>query len=567
MLSFFRRGGTGQTVVMAVVGLVIVVFVLEFRAGRTVARGNVKMDCAVEVGGDCISTKEFWAAYGMIVPPYAEKEQLKRLQLFSRTIDGLIERDLLLREADRLGISVGDDVVEKQLTQGVARISLPAAEAPTLGYMLGLCQRVPMERACVPGTEGVRLLPVKSSKTGQFDYKIYERAVRNTTNRSPREFKEMQRRELTATRMRDLIQARVPLSESEAFIQYEQLRSTASAEVVPVSRDWFVRFVIDASDDAVATWALGHKDPIDEAWKSAKGDWTPGCRLVSETKVSFDASTSDEDKVTLRSRIEKAERAVKEGMPFERAVRQFGDAAGATSDSSPHCLADSAPQELRQTVEALPTDGVSAIIETSEGFELVKSHGLLEETALEETGRRAVARRLFLQARAGELAASFGRDLAAQVRAGTPLADAATALARAALGLKGEKTDPASAAALDDPGRPKPESVGPFNVHSNPIPNAMLGQSPAAKAFTMKPGEIDVFTTSDGVAVMQLTSVDRATRASFDAEKAMIMPRLRQLKAREALTEYVARLRKKAQAVIKISDSLLAMDKKNQESQ
>ncbi|MBN1612519.1 MAG: SurA N-terminal domain-containing protein [Polyangiaceae bacterium] len=566
MLSFFRRGGTGQAVVMAVVGLVIVVFVLEFRAGRTVARGNVKTDCAVEVGGDCISTKEFWAAYGMVIPQYAEKEQLKRYQLVRRVIDGLIERDLLLREADRLGISVGDEVVEKQLSQGVARVSLPVAEAPMLGYMLGLCQRAPMERACIPGTEGVRLLRVKNSKTGQFEYKIYEREVRNVTNRSPREFKEMQRREATATRMRDLIRARVPLSEAEAFIQYEQLRSTASAEVVAVSRDWFARYVIDASDDAVATWALGHKDRIDEAWKSAKAEWTSGCRLVSAIEVAFDASTGDEDKVALRDKIEKAKQAVKDGMPFEQAVRQYGDASGAARDSSPHCLADSAPQELRQTVESLPTDGVSPIIETSEGFELVKSHGILDEKSLEETGRRAVTRRLFIQAQAGELAAGFGRDLAAQVRAGTPLASATTALARAALGLKGERGEPA-VPGLDDPGRPKPESVGPFNVHSNPIPNAMLGQTPAARAFTMKPGEIEVFTTGDGVAVMQLSSVDRVTRASFDTEKAMIMPRLRYAKAHEALTEYVARLRKKAQAGIKISEGLLAMDKKTQESQ
>jgi hypothetical protein len=180
--------------------------------------------------------------------------------------------------------------------------------------------------------------------------------------------------------------------------------------------------------------------------------------------------------------------------------------------------------------------------------------------------KRRVARRLFIQARAGELAAGFGTDLAAQVRAGTPLADAATALARAALGLKGDK-DGRSVAALDDPGRPKPESVGPFNVHTSPIPDAMLGQAPAARAFTMKPGEVELFTTSNGVAVMQLTSVDRVTRASFDTEKAVVMPRLRQAKAHEALTGYVWRLRKKAQAGIKISEGLLAMDKKNQESQ
>jgi peptidyl-prolyl cis-trans isomerase D len=566
MLSFFRRGGTGQTVVMAVVGLVIVVFVLEFRAGRTVARGNVKTDCAVEVGADCISTKEFWAAYGLVVPPYAEKAQLKRLQLFRRVIDGLIERDLLLREADRLGISVGDEVVEKQLTQGVARVSLPVVEAPMLGYMLGLCQRVPMERACIPGTVGVRLLPVKSSKTGLFDYKIYERTVRNTTNRSPREFKEMQRRELTATRMRDLIQARVPLSEDEAFIQYKELRSSALAEVVPIRRAWFTRYVIEASNDAVATWALAHKDVVDEAWKSAKAEWTPGCRLVSEIRVPFDASTSDEDKVTLRGRLEKAAQALKDGMPFERAARQFGDASGAAADSGPHCLPDSAPQELRQAVEALAPNGVSSVIETPDGFELLQSHGALDEQTLEETGRRAVARRLFIQARAGELAAGFGRDLAAQVRSGTALADAVTALVRTALGQKGDP-EGRPIAALDDPDRPKPESAGPFNVHGTPIPNAMPGQNPAARAFTMKPGEVEVFTTGDGVAVMQLTSVDRVTRASFDSEKAMVMPRLRQLKAHEALTEYVARLRNKVQAGIKISEGLLAMDKKTQESQ
>lgn len=566
MLSFFRRGGAGQAVVMAVVFLVIVVFVLEFRAGRNVARGNVATDCAVEMGGDCISTKEFWAAYGMVVPPYAEKEQLRRLELYKRVIDGLIERDLLLQEADRLGISASDAVVEKQLTQGIARVSLPVADAPMLGYMLGLCQRAPMERACVPGTEGVRLLPVKNTKTGKFDYKIYERAVRNTTNRSPREFKEMQRREISAARMRELIQARVPLSENEAFIQFEPMRSNASAQVVSVHRDWFARYVIDASDEAVDTWALGHKDPIDEAWKSAKSEWKAGCRLVSEIKVAFDATTSDEDKVMLRGKLEKAERAIKDGMPFERVARQFSDGSATAVNSSPHCLAESAPQELLQAVEALRPQGVSPIVETPEGFALLESHGLLDEKVLEETGRRAVARRSFVQERAERLATHFGKDLADQVRAGTPLADVTSALARAALGIKADVAEE-SVPAMEDPGRPKPESAGPFNVHGSPIPNAMPGQAPAAKAFTMKPGAVEVFTTSDGVAVMQLTSVDRATRESFETEKAMLMPRLRQVKAYEALTEYVGRLRKKAESRIKISDALLAMDKKSQDAQ
>ena len=55
----------------------------------------------------------------------------------------------------------------------------------------------------------MRLLQVKRTADEPYDYKLYERQIRLMANRGPKEFKEMQERELLAARMRDIVRSRV----------------------------------------------------------------------------------------------------------------------------------------------------------------------------------------------------------------------------------------------------------------------------------------------------------------------------------------------------------------------
>src|SRR5690606_23775235 len=192
MLSFFRRGGVAQVLIAGIVFAIIIVFVLEFRAGRGPG-ASLTQECAVEVRGDCVSRKDFFASYGLIVPQGMPSKRIRAMGLRKHILEGLAQRELLVQEAERLGISISEQEIDDELAKGRAHVSLPAEDAGWLAYSLQLTE------------DWARLLPVTDPRDKQFDYKLYERMVRNVTNRSPREFKEMQKRELIAARMRDLV--------------------------------------------------------------------------------------------------------------------------------------------------------------------------------------------------------------------------------------------------------------------------------------------------------------------------------------------------------------------------
>ena len=54
MLSIFRGGGVSQVIVGGIAFSIILVFALEFRAGRNGPTASLKKECAVEIKGACI---------------------------------------------------------------------------------------------------------------------------------------------------------------------------------------------------------------------------------------------------------------------------------------------------------------------------------------------------------------------------------------------------------------------------------------------------------------------------------------------------------------------------------
>ena len=260
MLSIFRGGAFAQILKAGIAATIVLVFALEFRPGRNGSSGSLKLECAVELKGECVDPKEYYASFGLVMPRGVDPRAAKSLSLHKKTLDGLVERELLVAEAKRVGIDVSPDDAEKELVNGRAHISLPALEADSLSYQLGLCRRAEDGRGCEPGTDtGVRELRVKRTADEPFDYAVYEREIRMLTNRGPKEFKIMQQRELVAARMRDLIRSPVRVSEAEAFAIFEQERSTAVIRSVLLDRKWFEKFTVDQSDAAIDKWAFENK--------------------------------------------------------------------------------------------------------------------------------------------------------------------------------------------------------------------------------------------------------------------------------------------------------------------
>jgi len=568
MLTFFRRGGVAQVVVGAIVVAIIIVFAVEFRPGRGAA-ARLAQECAVKVYDVCIDQKDHQAAYGLIIPYGMSAKAVKQVGLRRHVLDGLVERELLSAEAERLGIGISEQELDDELASGRFRVSLPVAQS-TLSRQLLLCKVDPASDQCEPGSEMVRYVPdVKSVESGTFDYKKYERLVRNLANRGPREFKEMQERELVAARMRDIVRSRVRVSVSEAFMHFERERSKATVRTVLVKRDWFAKYVVDSSAAAAEKWALDNKQQVDSAWDDEKTKFSADCPLVSEIVQSFKPDTTDEEKATLRTKIDEAYERIKQGAAFENVARELSDGSTATSGGSLGCLNESygaGALELLQALNQLKLNGISGVVETSRGFHIIKFHGKLEPQQVEKTGRHAIAKRLAVRFKADELAREFATKLIERVQAGAKLEQAARELSReyltrgpATSAGAGTKKDVEPTALRDDL-RPRLEISAPFTMLTSPIPGALPSEAPASKAFALeKPDAVHPapIVTDDGFVVMQLKEKDLVKREHFDKDRAQIMRGMQELKATDALVRYVAGLRKAASDKIKVDARLM----------
>jgi peptidyl-prolyl cis-trans isomerase D len=433
MLSFFRSGGVGSVVVAGVAFAIILVFALELRTGQSGPTGKLERECAVSFDGYCVDTKEYYAAHGMLVPRGIEPKMAKQLALNKKVLDGLVERELLVAEANKLGLRVGEDALEVDLMNGRVRASLPAEALPDLAFRLGLCPSTSAGYGCAPGADyPVRQLQVKRTEGEPFDYKLYERQVRLMTNRGPKEFKEMQERELLAARMRDIVRSRVRIPDTEAFLLFERDRSKVVIRSVTLKRDWFAKHAVQLNDDAVSKWSLSNQQQVDSDWEAKKADWAAGCSLVSEIFVELPPGALDDEKQPVKQKAEQARERVLKGESFAAVARELSQGPSAIQGGDLGCIGSGygiGADELKKAAESLKPGDVSTVIESPRGYHVLKVTGKLAADQVEASGRRYLAQRLYLRFAADESLNQFAEQLITRAKAGEKLEEATRALA------------------------------------------------------------------------------------------------------------------------------------------
>lgn len=563
MLSLFRTG-VGNVVVAGIAFLIIVAFAIEFRAGRSGPTGKLARDCAVAYDGYCVDTKEYYAAHGIIVPRGVEPKVSRRYSFNQRVLDGLVERELLVAEAKKLGLRVSEDELEADLMSGRVRASLPADSMTELSAMLGLCPPAGGGYSCAPGSDyPVRQLAVRRTEGEPFDYKLYERQVRLMTNRGPKEFKEMQERELLAARMRELVRSRVRIPDPEAYSLYERDRSKVVLRTVNLKRDWFAKYAIELDDAAVDKWSLQNQAQVDGDWAARKADFSDGCQTAREIFVELPENALDDEKPAVKLKAEQARERVAKGEAFELVAREVSQGPSAMLGGELGCIGASYgtdADDVKKALASLKPGDLSPVIETSRGYHVLKAGPKLAQAQLEHEGRRLVARRLYARFAADEALAKFAEQLITRAKAGERLEDATRALsvdfsAKQAPKAAGKKSDGADSPALLSLDRPRFEVSPPFNASGNPLPDLESTEPIAAKAFELKqPDEVYAkpIATSTGAVVIQLKERALASREEFAKDKPKVVEALLQAKSAEALARYVHELRRSAGEKLKV---------------
>lgn len=570
--------GSGQQGLMSVVyGAIVVaimaVFIIQFRPSATRRTAPLQLQCVVNVRDRCIDPKEFWASHSLVVPRGVEEHQLKRMGVRRQVIEGLLERTLLVQDADRLKLTVSDEDVNREIVNGRVHVSLPVMHASILAHNLGLTDDL------------VRYLPFHSPESKTFDYAVYRRVIRTQTNRSEKEFKEMQRQELIAARMRDLVRSRARIGDEEAFSIYQREKATAVISYVPLRKTLFASLYLDTSPKAVAAWMDEHKAEVDKSWGDREDTFPAGCRRARHIliKIRTETQPGGHEREEAQRTIEKVFERLQAGEDFALVAGQASEDEGsAPRGGDLGCFVKGKMvKAFEDAVFSLKNPGdLSSIVETPFGFHLVKLEAVLSEnaTAAEAQGRELVATDVMVAMQSEQLVSDTAKRVRETMLAGKSMEQAvdeqlAVLDARAAKRARHKppqdtktskgKGEPSGSNSM----RPKVETTQPFTIDSRPIPDAAPNQNVAALVFKLAvPGEVgnDLMRLEDGYAVYQLNDRVSATREQYDAERDAFIAKLLRRKAQDLLGEYVSRLRAQVRTETRVNETWAKEPEKDQ---
>lgn len=563
---------------------IAIVFVVSFGPGGGRNQLEAGPECAGEVHGKCIKASQFWASYRLVAGGL-DSSQADRLQLKQRVIEGLEERELLLADAKRLGVSITEEELTKELVAGRVRFSLPST----------------MEQSTIAGLRidptGTKLIGPQfvDKKTQKFSAEAYKKTVTELTRLSETDYREYQRAELVAARMRALIMARVRISEAEAQDDFNAEKSTAKIKYLRLRPAFYRDRAIDQSDSVVNAWTEKNAGDIDKALEERKKELGGECRDVSHIMVLLEKTARPEAKAAARAKMEAAKQRL-EKEDFAAVAREVSEDPTTRNDGGRlRCITKSEMagdlQPLGEALFALKEGGMSEILESPRGFHLMRLDKIAQAADAEKALRARIGRELYIAAEAKRLVGEGAKEIQAAVKAGKPFEEAlATHLAKYPAKLAGgpsqtpeappskpagdepKKDEPKKdqpkdepkvkpTAAPEDPLLPKIETSLSFGSTEEPFEDAQPGESPAALAFALqKPGDVAeklVALRDSGLAIMVL--VEKAAPADDVWQKArdQYLAERRSKKQVDSLGMYLKRLRTQSQAEIKPNPDFL----------
>jgi len=566
MLKAFRQQGLTSAVYGVLIVATVVVFIVQFRPGAQGRTGSIKQECAAEIRGRCIEPKEYQAELMLVAPGrMVDASQLKALGIRRYVLDGLLERTLLVNDAERLGITISEDELDNELVAGRFHVSLPVERARMLAYSLRL------------GDDLVRPIAVTNPETKQFDYKVYDKAVRGYSNRSPTEFKAMQKEELLAARMRDLVRSRVRVGDEEAFTTYQREKATATVRFATFRRSWFVHHALDTSPAAVEGWAKDHKEEVDRVFETRKSQYLPECRSARHVLVKLAPGATDEQKAEARKKIDAVLDRVRKGEDFAKVARQESDDSSAADGGDIGCFQrGSMVKPFEDAAYALAPGEISPVVESQFGFHVIKLDAIYKDADAEAFGHQQVARALMETHEGEAMAAETAKKVLAAVKSGTKF-DTAVAAAlpsrpKTKPGNHKSKV-PAPSEELSEStesDRPRVEISPPFNSSGDPIQGVSQGQSVAQMAFKLeKDGDVpdDLVKLDDGYAILQLKEKNVASKSQFENERETFIAAMLAAKQADALNGYVARLREAAKSETKLNEAYYRAPEKEKQAE
>jgi peptidyl-prolyl cis-trans isomerase D len=522
------------------VGLLVIivalsaVFLLEFgnrQSQGCVAEGGARY--AAKVYGETITLGEMKAAYIMANGTRYNTQAAREMRLKELILQGLIERNLLAREAEKVGYKVTQDDVMMRLAQdGVLYVSAP----------VGAPSSIP---------SGPVPLSFADDK-GEFNLENARRFIQNRLGRTIEEFAKSQIRETLAERMRETVSAAVVVSPSEVWDAYVREKDKAEIKFVRFDNAFYKQQVAPTPAD-VDAYIKAHESEINAEYEREKHRYTGLEKQVRARHILFkadtaepaaDAGVSDPTKLAAKTaakaKAEAARTRALKGEDFAKLALSLSEDTGSAREGGDlgYNTKGKMVAPFDDAQFALKPGEISQVVESRFGYHVIKVEGVREGDVPVDEARREIAQKQLIDTRAGELAKAAATQTLGELRGGTTLEQLETT-------LKSEKE-----AGGDQALAPVVREARPFGRGGSPITGADNGELVKA-AFALgldKPFPEAPVKVSDSYVVFKLVSREEPKKEAFaGAEEQRLSDALLRRKRAEVLDQFVYKLRLKAE--------------------
>jgi peptidyl-prolyl cis-trans isomerase D len=391
MLDMFRKRGVASFVYSGLMAAMAVVFVIQFRPGaNSQSSSSLSKKCVAKVRGECIDETD-WKAQRYLLRGYGE--QAPALNYNKMAVDSLVERALLETEAKRLGLRVSEDDVMQEIVRYKVYVHVPAGVRGQ-ARMMGI------------NDAGFRGVPF-GTKEKPFDQQIYEKTLHSMTGQVAAEFEESQQHELLAARVLHLVAERVRVSDSEAWEQYAQDKSTVTARTVRFSPKYFGERFLPLDTASIEKWAGEHKAEVDPKVAGLPKD--KPAKLIKARHILITAKKDDpaDKRAEAKKKAEDLLAQIKAGGDFAKLAKENSADPGSKDNGGEYDWNDGAQYvpEYQKSINDLKP-GEANVTETQFGYHVIQVVGRMD-------GAVAVAYPMYIAQRGDELAKSAADKVSA----------------------------------------------------------------------------------------------------------------------------------------------------------
>ncbi len=509
MLEQLRRSSR-SLIIYVLFGIVIAVFIVNFgpqSQGGCESSAVTQATYAAKVNGATVSTRDFRYAFILAGGPQYQPDRARELRLRERVLDELLERELLVAEAQRLGFAVSNEEVEDLIAQSK-----------------------------LVGLGGFEQTATAMQKDGHFDYESFVRFVQFQLGMSPKAFIDEQKRELLAARVRHLLRNGVNVSEHEVQGEFDRQSNQVNLEYVRFSWRRHEES-IELTQAEIQAYAKDNEKKLKDLYDQRKFLYenAPKERRLRQLFVKLDSGASPEATTAAEKKAQALLERVKKGEAFAAVARaasedtrsrlRGGDVGWRRQGATPYGAA------LEEKVWAAKDGEVVGPMKGNDGFYVL----LAEATREGNIG--------FDQVRL-DLAENELRQERAKVKARVD-AEAGLAKARAAKDktLKDLYPSPEGAGAHGSDATPRAEETGLFARRGTVVEGIGMAPELAKAAFDLKPADplAGPYEVTGSYVIVRLKEKKEPDAAEYDKKKAELLFQASMVRGEEILGEWTQR--------------------------